>query len=190
MMALIFPGLSAILGVAASLRVVLVPCGPAPAAGLNFIGEVLGQELRAEVVQGEEIPVPRSAYAPHRRQYLAEAFLPLLLPYGRAGGDSVLVLGVTEVDLYVPELNFVFGLAAPGAIISLARLNPEFYGLPPDPRLLQERSLKEAVHELGHLLGLGHCPHPSCVMFFSNQLSDTDRKGSGFCPTCRRGLGR
>jgi len=50
---------------------------------------------------------------------------------------------------------------------------------------LQERALKEAVHELGHLLGLPHCDNPRCIMFFSNTLADTDRKGPGFCPACR-----
>ncbi len=63
-----------------------------------------------------------------------------------------------------------------------------FYGLPSNPQLFKERALKEAIHELGHLLGLGHCPNPACVMFFSNSLGDTDRKGPGLCPECRRRL--
>ncbi len=83
------------------------------------------------------------------------------------------------MDLTVPGLNFVFGLADPArgaAVISLARLYPEFYGQPRDPRRFKERAVKEAVHELGHLLGLGHCPDPACVMSFSNSLADTDRR--------------
>ena len=95
------------------------------------------------------------------------------------------------MDLTVPGLNFVFGLADPasrGAVISLARLYPEFYGQPRDPGLFKARALKEAVHELGHLLGLGHCPDPACVMAFSNSLSDTDRKGPEFCARCREFL--
>jgi archaemetzincin len=129
--------------------------------------------------------IPPNAFAPNRRQYLAEAFMPALRPV-KTGRD--LALAVTDVDLYVPGLNFVFGLADPGsrsAIISLTRLRPEFYGQPPDPELFRLRVLKEAVHESGHLLGLGHCPRPSCIMFFSNQLADTDRKGPGFCRECR-----
>ena len=76
------------------------------------------------------------------------------------------------------------------AVISLARLYPEFYGQPRDPGRFKERAINEAVHELGHLLGLGHCPDPACVMAFSNSLADTDRKGPGFCQPCREKLGK
>ena len=55
--------------------------------------------------------------------------------------------------------------------------NQEFYGLPRDENLFRERALTEAVHELGHTYGLGHCPVSTCVMHFSNSLHDTDLKG-------------
>jgi archaemetzincin len=173
----------------APLRVVLVPCGPVPAEVLDSVAKGLRQELGAQVVREKEIAIPASAYSQSRRQYRAEAFLPLLAPQRRGAGD--LVLGITGVDLFVSELNFVFGLADPRhrcAVISLVRLDPASYGQRPNRRLSQERALKEAVHELGHLLGLGHCPNPSCIMFFSNRLTDTDRKGPGFCQACARAL--
>jgi len=172
---------------AASIRINLVPCGMVPPALLGYLEDGLKREFAAEVTQVEKVPVPSGAYDSKRRQYRAEAFLPLLM--SSKPGHEGLVLGVTGVDLFVPELNFVFGLADSlhkWAIISTARLQPEFYGLPSNPQLVRERALKEAIHELGHLLGLGHCPNPACIMFFSNSLADTDRKGPGFCPECRR----
>jgi archaemetzincin len=176
---------------AAAPRINLIPCGPVPEATLSALKDGLVKAFGAEVLLVGEGPIPADAYAPRRRQYKAEAFLPLIQNSRRSPQD--LVLGVTGADLYVSGLNFVFGLANSRdktAIISLARLSPEFYGLPGDPQLLEERALKEAVHELGHLLGLGHCENPHCIMFFSNTLADTDRKGPDFCPLCRRRLGR
>lgn len=176
-------------GRTASLTVSLIPCGPVSEEVLVYLEEGLCREFGAEVRRGQPTAVPASAYAPKRRQYLADAFTELVPPATLSRRNLALV--VTTVDLYVPTLNFVFGLAdlrRHGAVISLARLNPEFYGQKSNPRLVNQRALKEAVHELGHLLGLSHCPDPACIMFFSNTLADTDRKGPGFCPSCRRQL--
>ncbi|WP_297506892.1 archaemetzincin family Zn-dependent metalloprotease [Thermococcus sp.] len=141
-----------------------------------------------------EIPVEpfSSAFNPMRRQYLGRVFLPTLAGFlKKVGGKAV--LGVTEVDLYEEGLNFIFGLANPSlrsAIISLRRLRPEFYGERPDEELLKERAIKEAMHELGHVFGLNHCPNPRCVMHFSNSILDTDLKGPLYCPACEEKLSK
>ena len=74
---------------------------------------------------------------------------------------------MTDVDLMIPILEFVFGEAELGGlrrIVSTYRLRQEFYGLPPDPALSIERTIKEARHEWGHALGLRHCRRFDCVM--------------------------
>lgn len=132
------------------------------------------------------ISKPRQAYDPQRRQYISPLFLAELRALGVEPGERV--LGLVDVDLYAPGLNFVFGEADIGsrvAIIALSRLRQEYYGMPPDERLFRERVIKEAVHELGHTYGLGHCRDRKCVMYFSNTLSDTDHKQAAFCEECR-----
>jgi len=139
---------------------------------------------------GEGITVPAHAYDSKRRQYLADAFLAVLRSLSVP--DAQRLLGVTDVDLYAPGLNFVFGQAVMRgreAVISLVRLRNSFYGLPDDEALLVERTTKEAVHELAHTYGLTHCPQARCVMHFSNSLRDTDAKHVTFCPRCSAQLG-
>lgn len=70
------------------------------------------------------------------------------------------------------------------ALISLARLRPEFYGLPPNKDVLKIRALKEAIHEIGHVLGLIHCENKRCVMSFSNSIIDVDLKDWRYCKKC------
>lgn len=123
------------------------------------------------------------AYDPPRKQYLSSKLLGSL----KKRKTEERVVGIAEVDLYVPRLNYVFGEADPlsgTAVVSLCRLRQEYYGLPPDEALFLERAVKEVVHELGHTFGLGHCPNNKCGMYFSNSLADTDLKEASFCGKC------
>ncbi len=139
---------------------------------------------------GKETPLPEISYDSQKKQYNADEILGTLKML--RSNPHELIIGVTNADLYVPGLNFVFGEADVNSsvvIISLARLHQEFYGLRPDRRLFLDRAVKEAVHELGHACGLDHCDSPACIMYFSNSIDDTDRKGPGFCRICKEMLG-
>ena len=135
--------------------------------------------------------LPPDAFNVERSQFLATGILEEMVSLVPPAGG--IILGITEVDLYVPDLNFVFGLAdvkGTAAVISICRLREEFYGLACDDDLFMLRMVKEALHELGHCFGLGHCQHQDCVMFFSNSLMDTDRKKESFCTACQEHLQR
>ncbi len=133
------------------------------------------------------MPLPKDAYDKERQQYRSNMVLDGIRVLADRTKELDHVLGILDVDLYVPPLNFVFGEAEnPGkaALISLYRLRPEFHKQKPNEALFFERSTKEAVHELGHTFGLKHCSNPFCVMYFSNSIFETDRKQSLFCNRC------
>ena len=139
------------------------------------------------IIIPKKLPIPEETYDKARNQYFSGAILRKIQEYAEKEEALNRVLGIVDVDIFVPELNFVFGEAeCPGkaALISLWRLKPEFYGETSNMELFLERTTKEAVHELGHTLGLRHCSNPFCVMYFSNSIFDTDRKQSLFCNKC------
>ncbi|HEX16473.1 MAG TPA: hypothetical protein ENF44_05065 [Deltaproteobacteria bacterium] len=163
-------------------KIYLVPFGEIEEGVLEHLVKTLPGVLGYETAKLLSRPYPGRSYDPFRRQYRGEAFLEAL-PQG--GPDRY--VGLVEADLYVPPLNFIFGLAdrATGrAVVALPRLRQEFYGLRPDRERFLERVVKEVLHELGHTWQLGHCPNPLCVMHFSNSLADTDRKEPRYCPRC------
>ena len=167
------------------MGIVLTAIGIVDLATLETLKNGLGRIFNEDVSISKGMPAPHYSFNKNRRQYLATDILEALVKETGLTKHGK-VLGVVDYDLYVPDLNFVFGLAhAKGAVISLARLRQGFYGLPHNEWLFHHRALIEAVHERGHTCGLGHCDNPHCVMFFSNSLTDTDRKGPNFCEKCR-----
>ena len=123
------------------------------------------------------------AFDAARRQYHSTAILAHL---DRTFRDDR-VLGIAAVDLFVPIFTFVFGeaqISGRCALVTMHRLRQEFYGLPADPSLTDERLLKEAVHELGHTFGLRHCQDWTCVMTSSHSVDRLDLKSSDFCVAC------
>ncbi|HEX4824110.1 MAG TPA: hypothetical protein VFV19_07335 [Candidatus Polarisedimenticolaceae bacterium] len=136
-------------------------------------------ELRQRVRLGFEPERPRVARDPRRGQYDSGAILEWL---GTRHPEAAKVIGITDVDLFIPILTFVFGeaqLAGRAAVVSTARLAAR------EPGRLAERLRKESLHELGHVYGLVHCGSPGCVMARSPGVREIDVKGETFCRDCR-----
>lgn len=165
------------------MKIILKPIGDFDNRITEELKEILGRIFGCLLEITPKLDIPPKAYNHKRGQYLASELL-TTLKKGSGIVQDEKVLGIADIDLYATELNFVFGQAEPDAgvaIISLYRLKQE---LPPDYSLFLNRASKEAVHELGHTFGLGHCPKAKCVMHFSHSLHDTDLKEMTFCSQC------
>lgn len=69
------------------------------------------------------------------------------------------------------------------AVVSVRKLDPTRFGCP-NEAFLARRVQKEVMHELGHILGLNHCPSYACVMRLSRNVSEIDMKPVTYCPMC------
>ena len=163
----------------------IAPLGPAPSEILDGVETSLGRAFALATQRLAPLAEPLPAYSPARGQWSSAEFLRLLLASLPDGAFRL--LGITERDLFVPVLSFVYGQAqldGSVAVVSLARLRAEFHGLAPDPPALERRAAVEAVHELGHTFGLVHCAVRSCPMSLSIDLVDLDRKTAEPCAAC------
>lgn len=171
------------------MRIVsLVPVGEVARLHLELLAEGLAPTLRVACsIQSDSLDVA-FAFDTLRGQYHSTEILKRLMKLPAV--ETWRLLGVTEADLFIPVLTFVFGEAQLGpcsgasALVSMHRLRQEFYGMPPDPQLLSERLLKESLHELGHTVGLRHCSYYRCVMSSSHSIENIDLKLAQFCRSC------
>jgi archaemetzincin len=162
----------------------LLPVGALPLGTLEALAARLSRrvEVACHVLPRGDLPLRRIA---NRDQLDANALLEAV--ESRATSDSRLLVGVTAEDIAIPVFTFVFGLARQGGracVVSLARTDPSFYGLPPDPALRDERAVAEMLHEMGHLATLEHCPDRGCLMSFAGNIERVDTRGSRFCAGC------
>jgi archaemetzincin len=171
--------------------VYVVAMGSVPAQALDWVEGAAAEWCPWPVRRLPPLGFPEGAYDEKRGQYKSVEIMKAVARYTPA--DAGRILGVTEVDLAIPTLTFVFGQAqldGPVAVISLCRLRQEFYGLPADDGVLRERVVKETLHELGHTLGLTHCVEPKCVMSLATHIGLVDNKDERYCAHCGQQLVR
>jgi archaemetzincin len=124
-----------------------------------------------------------------REQIDADATLAELEGLPREPGT--VLAGATAMDMGSAIFTHHFGRARKGGhalLVSLARLSPAYYGLPEEKDVTLRRATLEMIHELGHLVGLGHCDDYRCVMRFAPTVDRIDNRGTTFCASCAQSV--
>lgn len=181
----------------------IIPMGFIEPGVIRHLQKIIQVRFDIKPSVATEHSLPVGAYNSMRQQYNSQNILieinnlnNKLNGDGKTAGSPALKktrvenkkrLAVIDQDIYSEGLNYVFGQAILNgscALISLSRLRAGAENATDFSGLFLSRVEKEAVHELGHVYGLRHCPNSTCVMYLSGDISDTDDKSSSFCPRC------
>ncbi len=171
-------------------RIGLVPIGEVPQITSKSVAAHIIGYLDLDVDVLPALDHPSYAHNRTRLQYDAAAILKAMESEPFHGHAKL--IGVLDVDLYVPIFTHVFGEAKQGgrcALVSVHRLKKNTDGSSAPRSLQLERAAKVALHELGHLFDLHHCMDAKCLMHFSGDLEDLDKTPLYFCRYCSVFLG-
>lgn len=128
--------------------------------------------------------LPTEAYTKPRNRYRADRLLVWLAKHDRAD----IVLDVTNVGISTSALGHDdWGVFDLGYCSGRAAVVSSFWlGKPGgvDPR---ERLERVAIHEVGHTLGLPHCPRNCIVADAKGNIKSVDTH-AGFCADCKKRL--
>jgi archaemetzincin len=174
---------------AAADKLYVQPLGKALSdAEVTLVTEALEGFYGLEVAVLPRVALPKSAWTAPRRRWRAEKLLDFLAP--RLPKDGVRILGLTGEDISTTKGDVadwgVLGLATvdgAACVISSFRAHK---GVSSDAARV--RLAKVAVHEIGHTLGLLHCPTVGCLLEDAKGKVDTTDREVDLCPSCRRQL--
>ncbi|MFC1479586.1 hypothetical protein ACFL6F_03220 [Planctomycetota bacterium] len=124
---------------------------------------------------------------PYRKQYEMTGMLGKVFRHISGRGGKVVL--VTDKDTFVKGQKWDTGCSAvygPGSVVSIKRLNPEFWGNKKDLELYKKRLTKVLLHELAHTLipSDKHCKRWGCLLHKTESLGDIDKLPLYLCPVC------
>lgn len=163
----------------------LVAVGGITTAFIRDFEEPIRTVLSTSVGCGKTpLTKPQYAFNKDRNQFHTTAIMRRLLTLKDMG--TPLIMGVADVDLFVPDSSFVYGEAdreSHASVMSLWRLKGE-------GEAWKRRTFVEAVHQAGHLIGLSFCEDARCAMYFASTITDAERRQLHLCNNCRNELAK
>jgi len=170
--------------VAVDHKIIITPIGCVDIKSLYPISSEISKLFGFQTFEKPLIDNIDFAFDPTRKQYYSTKILEKLEEI--CPPEGIKIVAITDVDLFIPVLTFVFGEAQLGGkscIISTYRLKESYHTI--DSRgIYSDRMVKEAIHELGHTFNLRHCKDPKCIMHYCRSLDDVDHKAEDLCRYC------
>jgi len=168
------------------IRIGVAPFGEVPDAALQGVAAYIRTHLNLAAHILPSFQNPTYAYDQKRGQYNAAT---ILKAFKSMTFDESLdkVIGIMNVDLFIPIFTHVLGEANEGgryALASLYRLGKATDRLSASMDQIIERLVKVAIHELGHLFNMAHCLNKHCLMHYSGNLPELDTTSLAFCDFC------
>jgi predicted Zn-dependent protease len=158
---------------------------------LVTLDQVLEIHARIAVAQGEADPRPDFAKFKQQaeamdRQWDA-ARLMLLLRQEVPARDNVVVIGITQEDIFAGDTNFVFGTADTGshyALVSTRRFEAVHNGERENQQRFLDRLHKQLLSSSGFALGIPRPTDPRSARSYPNGIADHDLKGTWLSQAC------
>lgn len=162
------------------------PLGPVKKEDVARVKAGLQALYSVEVEVLPEIPLPKMAWYPPRERYKADKLLEFLST--QTAGRVTKVIGLTAQDISTSKGEIadwgIFGLGQLGGracVVSTFRLRAGKVKTP----VFHARLAKVVNHELGHTLGLDHCPTADCLMQDAGgKIATVDGESGKPCAEC------
>ena len=168
--------------------IILQPLESFPKAMIKVLKDSIPNYYPAQVYVQPAITIPKTFFYIPRNRYRADSIIHWLR---QLKSDSVRSLvGLTLFDISTtkgPIKDYgIMGLGyqpGPSCVVSIFRLGKDNASA----KKITQRLVKTVVHEIGHNLGLPHCPNQHCIMADAEGKLKQDNEG-GLCNDCRKKL--
>ncbi len=172
---------------AKEIIIAIQPLGDVKQVRLDIVKKGLEDAFGLKVETLATKPLPKEAWYEPRSRYRAEKILTFL--DDKTVDQYRIVIGLTSKDISTTKDEHedwgIFGFGEVGGrvcVVSTFRLNARGA----DEAKLRERMRKVAIHEVGHVMGLDHCPEKGCIMQDAeSSIVTVDEENGQFCETCK-----